>query len=309
MSLLFISPERDPQESKAAVLKEDASIDIEVWPDVKNPERVQFAVVWNHPPHSLAQFPNLKAVSSLGAGVDHILDDETLPENLKICRVVDDNLTNQMKTYMAAAVLNYRLNMFAYFRQKPQRVWQPLEKQSKEAITIGVMGLGKIGMPVAKHLARQGYKVAGWSNSPKQVKKVDTFSGSGELDSFLNNVNFLICLLPLTPQTEGILDLSLFKKLNHPAFLVNVGRGEHLVDEDLIYALDKGWLEGAQLDVFSEEPLPEKHPFWNRENIVITPHIAAETKAALVAAQLVENYKRTLSGLPLKNEVNRKKHY
>lgn len=309
MSLLFITPNREVKQWKDAILKEDDDIDIEVWPAVKEPERVQFAVVWQHPPHSLEEFPHLKAVSSSGAGVDHILDDETLPEDIKICRIVDDNLTNQMKEYTVASALNYQLNTLEYHDQNLAGIWKPQSKKRREEITAGVMGLGQIGLPVAQHLANSGYEVRGWAKSEKEVMKINTFAGREALDDFLEKVNFLICLLPLTPSTEGILDLTLFKKLNHPAFLLNVGRGGHLVEEDLIYALDKGWLEGAQLDVFREEPLPEKHTFWNRENIIITPHVAAETHPASVASQIVENYKRTLSGQPLQHEVNRKQNY
>ncbi len=309
MSLLFIAPNRNMQAWQEAILQEDPEIDIEVWPEVQQPEKIQFAVVWRHPPHSLEQFSNLKAISSLGAGVNHLLDDETLPGGVKICRVVDINLTNQMKEYMTAAVLNYRQNSFEYYRQKQQGVWQPLDRKRKKPLVIGVMGLGKIGLPVAKHFIEQGYEVKGWSKSSKEVDGIETFAGSPALDEFLAETNLLICLLPLTPQTEGILNLELFKKLKKPAYLINAGRGGHLVEEDLIYALDKDWLKGAQLDVFNEEPLPERHAFWNRSNIIITPHVAAETSPKSVAAQIVENYKRTLSGLPLKNKVNKEQNY
>lgn len=171
------------------------------------------------------------------------------------------------------------------------------------------MGLGKLGLPAAEHFVEMGYNVTGWSNSTKKIDGVQTFAGTEELDAFLENVNVLVCLLPLTPETQDILDLRLFKRMNQPAFLVNVGRGDHLVEEDLIYALDSGIIECAQLDVFKEEPLPEKHSFWNRDNIIITPHVAAETSPASVAPQIIENYKRTLSGMPLKNAVDVKKGY
>lgn len=309
MSLLLIAENRDPASWKEAFLREDAGINVEIWPEVQNPEKVQFAVVWRHPPHSLSQFPNLKTVSSLGAGVDHILSDETLPNELRICRVVDENLSNQMKRYMLTAVLNYQLNTFPYYRQKQEGKWRPLVKKSPSDFTVGVMGLGKIGLPTAEYLAAFGYDVAGWSNSLKETDAVRTFTGAEALDSFLEITNVLICLLPLTPQTKGILELELFKKLKQPSYLINAGRGAHLVEEDLIYALDKVLLEGAQLDVFSEEPLPEKHHFWNREKIVITPHVSAETDPKAVASQIVENYKRTLSGLPLKNEVGKERQY
>ena len=309
MSLLLIVERRDPERWKEILLREDVDIDIEIWPEVQHPEKVQFAVVWRHPPYSLSGFDNLKAVSSLGAGVDHILSDETLPEDIKICRVVDENLVGQMKEYMAAAVSNYRLNTFTYYRQQQKGEWQPLTKRSVDSLKIGVMGLGQIGLPVAEEFVEAGYEVTGWSNSLKEIEGVQTFAGDEGLDDFLAQTNVLICLLPLTPETEGILNLELLKKMKHPGFLINAGRGAQLVEEDLIYALDKGWLTGAQLDVFREEPLPENHPFWNRENIIITPHVSAESEPASVAPQIINNYKRVLSGQPLKNEVNRERKY
>ncbi len=309
MSLLLVLERRHPEKWKEILLKEDADLDIEIWPEVKEPEKVQFAVVWRHPQHSLNQFPNLKAVSSLGAGVDHILRDETLPEGVKICRVVDDNLVEQMKDYLTAAVLDYYLNTYTYYQQKQEGTWKPLPKKKMDSLKIGVMGLGQIGRPVAKRFVDLGFEVTGWSNSPKDIDGVQTFAGKAELTNFLKETNVLICLLPLTPQTKGILNLDLFKKLKQPGYLINAGRGGQLVDEDLIYAFDKGLLEGAQLDVFNEEPLPEKHPFWNRQKIIITPHVSAETDASEVAPQIIENYKRLLSGMPLKNSVKRQRGY
>lgn len=309
MSLLLVAQNRNMEPWKKAFLKEENDLDIEIWPDVQNPDQVQFAVAWRHPPHSLTRFPNLQAVSSLGAGIDHILDDETLPKGLKICRVVDPNLTDDMKEYMLGAVLNYRLNSYTYYQQKWNGEWHPLPKKKANDFTIGIMGLGAIGLPVAKNFARLGYRVKGWSNSKKDIKGVAIFSGKTEFDDFLKETDLLICLLPLTPDTEGILNLNVFKKINHPGYLINAGRGAHLVEEDLIYALDKQWLSGALLDVFSEEPLPVNHPFWNRKNIIMTPHVSAETNPSSVATQIIENYKRTISGMPLVNEVDVKKKY
>src|SRR5699024_5438575 len=309
MSLLLIAKNRNMGPWEQALLKEESDLDIEIWPDIQEPEKVQFAAAWGQPAHSLKQLPNLKAVSSLGAGVDHILNDKTLPEGLKICRIIDPHLTDDMKKYTQAAVLNYRLSSYKYYEQKLEAKWKRLPRKRIDDVIIGVMGLGKIGQPVAKNLAQLGYQVKSWANSKHDSKGVTVFSGNGELNSFLDGTELIICLLPLTPETRGVLNLELFKKLKHPGFVINVGRGEHLVEEDLIYALDKQWLSGAQLDVFSEEPLPGNHPFWNRKNIVISPHVSAETSPSSVAAQIIENYKRTISGLPLINEVDKQKRY
>lgn len=309
MSLLFIAPNRDLKAWEEAIKNVDPNIDIEFWPDVKNNDQVQFAVCWNQPKHVLDQYPNLKAVSSLGAGADHLLADESLLNSVEICRVVATSLVQQMKEYILAAVLNIQRNMVHYIRQKDQGTWRPHNHPLSSALQIGVMGLGELGKPVAKQLVQMGYPVSGWARSSKDIEQVTTFAGAEELDGFLNNTQILICLLPLTNDTEGILNLNTFKQLKENGWIINAARGEHLVDEDLIYALDSGILQGAWLDVFSEEPLPNKHAFWNRENIIITPHIASFTKPAEVADQIVENYKRALSGMELNHKVDRERGY
>lgn len=309
MSLLLVAPDRDLQPLKKALLDVDSNLDIETWPDEADKESVQFIVAWNQPKFVLNQYPNLKAVSSLGAGVDHLLDDELLSENIPICRVVADSLIRQMQEYVLNAVLNYHRNTFQYVRQQQQGIWEVHPNKSAQEFTIGIMGLGELGRPVAEQLAGLDYQVRGWSKSPKNIEHVHTFAGTDALPDFCSGADLLVCLLPLTPQTEGILDLDLFKAINHPGYIINVARGKHLVEEDLIYALDKGWLEGATLDVFSEEPLPDRHAFWNRENIVITPHVSSLTQPKDVAPQIVENYKRALSGMELINKIDRQKGY
>ncbi|MDR8391665.1 glyoxylate/hydroxypyruvate reductase A [Aliifodinibius sp. S!AR15-10] len=309
MSLLLLAPHRNNMQTwKEALLEEDPNLDVEIWSDVEDKERVQFIVSWNQPKRTLNQFPNLKVVSSLGTGVDHILRDEHLPENVSVCRVVSSSLVRQMQEYVLMAVLDYQRNLHTYFRQRSEREWREHPNKTIDEIPVGVMGLGKLGAPVAQMLAKNGYQVAGWSYSKKELDGIETFVYD-ELEQFLKTTRILVCLLPLTSETHGILDLDLFKKLEHPAYLINVARGEHLVDEDLIYALETGWIEGACLDVFSEEPLPDRHPFWNRKQIMITPHAASFTPPHEVAEQVVENYKRALSGMELLNEVDLEKGY
>lgn len=309
MSLLLVDPNRDMSSWKKALLDVDSNLDIEIWPNVKNKERVQFAVCWNQPEHVLDQYPNLQAVSSLGAGADHLLKDESLPDSVPICRVVSPSLVQQMKEYILGTTICIQRNFVHYVRQKDQGKWQPHNHPLAADLDIGIMGLGRLGLPVARHLAQAGYEVAGWSNSSKEVQNITTYAGSDELKPFLSNTQILVCLLPLTAETEGILNLGVFKNLQSRAWIINVARGQHLVDEDLIYALDSDLLQGAWLDVFSEEPLPDKHAFWNRSNIIITPHIASITKPTEVAEQVIDNYKRALSGMELNHKVDRKKGY
>lgn len=309
MSLLFIAPNRDLSSWEKAIEEVDPNLEIEIWPNVENKQRVQFAVCWDQPKHVLDQYPNLQAVSSLGAGVDHLLADESLPEEVDICRVVSPSLVQQMKEYVLGATISIQRNFVHYVRQKDEGMWQPHNHPLAGELGVGIMGLGELGEPAARQLAEVGYAVSGWSRSPKDIEKVDTYAGDDELKAFLESTKILVCLLPLTDETEGILDLDLFKKLKRPAWIINAARGEHLVDEDLIYALDSKILAGAWLDVFSEEPLPDKHAFWNRKSVMVTPHVASITKPEEVAKQVVDNYKRALSGMELNHQVDREKGY
>ncbi len=308
MSLLLIAPNRDMESLKEALLEQDPNLDVEIWPRVSNKDRVQFAVCWRHPKNVLDGYPNLKAVSSLGAGVNHLLQDDSLSEQVKLTRVVTPSLKKDLAEYVLNAVLNYRSHTYRYVDQKREGYWSAHDPVPRKYCTIGVMGLGEMGKAAVDLLLTNGYSVNGWSRSLKEIKGARIFAGD-ELDAFLSETNILVCMLPLTDATRGILDLELFKKLKQPAYLINVGRGEHLVEEDLIYGIDTGALEGACLDVFEEEPLPSHHLFWNRPKIMITPHVGAITAPEEAAAQIVENYKRSLSGMELVNEVDREKGY
>jgi len=308
MSLLLIAKNRDMNPWKNALLEVDPNLDVEIWPRVDNKERVTFAVSWNHPEKVLPNYPNLSVVSSLGAGVDHIFKDSTLPESVKITRVMIPSLKDQMGEYVLNAVQNYRFNTSKYVDQKREGFWSTHDAIPKTDCAIGVMGLGEMGKSVCESLISNGYQVNGWSRSRKNIEDVSTFC-KDELDEFLSKTNILVCLLPLTKETDGILDLDLFKKLKKPAYLVNVARGSHLIEEDLIYGLDTGVLEGATLDVFDEEPLPVNHLFWNRPKIMITPHVASITDPKEATKVIVENYKRSLSGMDLLYEVGLDKGY
>ncbi len=308
MSLLFITPNRDTKVWKEALLEKDSNLDVEIWPKVENKERVTFAVCWNHPENVLGNYPNLQAVSSLGAGVNHLLSDQSLSNKIRLSRVVTPSLKNQLAEYLLNAVLNYRNHIPRYVDQKRESFWAPHVAIPKSDCTIGIMGLGEMGIAAAQLLTLNGYNVVGWSKSKKEIEGITCFSET-ELDDFLIQANILICLLPLTEQTNGILDLELFKKLKKPAYVINVGRGEHLVEEDLIYGIDTNTLTGACLDVFEKEPLSSNHLFWNRPKIMITPHIAAITDPIEGAEVILENYKRSLSGMALVNEVMREKGY
>lgn len=308
MSILLISRSRNMEPYRDALLALDSNLDIEIWPDVKSKERVSFAVAWRQPKNQFSIYPNLKVISSLGAGADHLLKDSSIPQHVALTRVVAPTLTDQMCDYVLLSVLAMIRNFHNYNKQQVWADWKPHTSFKKEDLMIGVMGLGNIGHKVAERLAQNGFNVSGWSNSKKTIPNVVTYSKE-QLDPFLATTNILVCLLPLTKETNEILNLSLFKKLSKPGFLLNAARGSHLVEEDLIYALDMGHLNHATLDVFQKEPLPESHPFWGRDNITITPHIASVTEPDEVAELILENYKRMRSNLELLNRVDRYKGY
>lgn len=308
MSILLVAQRRDMKPFRDAILNVDPNVDVDIWPNATNPARVQFAVAWHHPQQVWKAYPNLKVISSLGAGVDHLLKDSSIPENVKLTRVVVPSLADQMSDYVLTAVLNIIRNSELYRHQQQESTWRIHPAYLKNKLSVGVMGLGELGSATAERLQLNGFKVNGWAQSEKKITGVRSFT-AGYLGEFLNRSNILVNLLPLTPQTEGILDLDLFKELKKPAFLINVARGEHLVEEDLVYALDKEVITHAVLDVFATEPLPESHPFWGRKKITITPHIASVTDPDEVALLLVENYKRALSGLDLLNEIDLKRGY
>lgn len=308
MSLLFVVPNQDLDAWQNALHEIDSDLEIEIWPFVKNKESVTFAVCWNQPKYVLDSYPNLRAVSSLGAGVDHLIKDESLSKDIPIARLVTKSLKNQMAEYALNAISNYRYHNDVYVKQKQDIEWIKHPVIPKEDCVVGIMGLGEMGVATAQLLAKNGYKVLGWSRTKKEIDDVICYSES-EKEEFLSQINILICLLPLTDATEGILDLDVFSSMQNPSYLINMGRGQHLVEEDLVYALDTNELTGACLDVFEKEPLPNNHIFWNRKNIMITPHIAGVSNPSEGAKIILENYKLANSGMAMVNQVDRNTGY
>ena len=261
-------------------------------------EKVRYALVWKPPQGFLAQFPNLKAILALGAGVDPIPTDPALPKGVPLLRLVDVGFPAQMADYAMYAVLRFQRRMGEIEALQRQARWNQLDPFFTRDFPVGVMGLGVIGSVVAQRVAAAGYAVAGWARSPKQFDGIEVFAGSGTFKKFLYRSRVVVNALPLTSQTENILDAAAFASIPKGGYVVNIGRGAHLVDRDLIAALDSGHLDGAMLDVFREEPLPSSHPFWGHPKIVVTPHVAAPTIASEVQAQVIDNIRRLERGDP-----------
>jgi glyoxylate/hydroxypyruvate reductase A len=308
MALLFCSPEEDPEAWRRALQRRAPELEFRVWPEVGNPGDVEAALVWRVPPGLLRSLPNLKLILSLGAGVDAMLADPTLPD-LPLCRMVDPSLARTMSEFVLAHVLKYhrRLDLFA-LEQRAAR-WRFALPQPPETTVVGIMGLGELGTHAAGVLRRHGFTVRGWSRTRREVPGVEVFAGPAEQEAFFAATNVLVCLLPLTDATRGILDQALFARLPRGARLINVARGAHLVEQDLIDALDRGHLAHASLDCFVEEPLPAEHPFWRHPRIDVTPHVASFVSPESAAEGVADNLRRLRQGLPLRHLVDRTRGY
>lgn len=309
MAILIIAPDRNTDALKKDL--QTALPDVRVYNEINQAPKaeVEMAIMWKQPKDILRLFSNLKAIHSLGAGVDHLISDPSIPESLPIARIVDEQLTTGMRRYVLMAILNIHKNLLFHLEQQRKGQWSGLS-QAETPLRIGVMGLGALGKAVALDLQHLDFPVYGFSNSPKQVKGIRCFSAAkGELADFLQQINTLVCLLPLTASTQNILNKDLFAQLPDASYLINVGRGAHLVEEDLLWAFEKGKIAGAYLDVLRHEPLPTEHPFWRQQGLVLTPHIASVTNQQNAARQIAENYHRLQRGLPLNNQVNRELGY
>ncbi|HET6467528.1 MAG TPA: glyoxylate/hydroxypyruvate reductase A [Geminicoccaceae bacterium] len=308
MALLFCSPDDDPVAWRAALTRLRPGLEVRVWPETGDPAEIDAALVWRPQPGLLASLPNLRLILSLGAGVDGLLADPTLPD-LPLCRMVDPSLTRSMSEFVLTVALLYHRRLDVYDRQQRAARWRFELPRPAAATTVGILGLGTLGSDAAAVLGAQGFTVQGWSRTARTIAGVRTFAGGDGLNGFLADTDLLVCLLPLTPDTEGILGADLFARLPRGARLLNVGRGRHLVEQDLLDALDSGRLAHATLDVFRDEPLPPEHPFWRHPGIRVTPHCASYSLPESAAAGVVENLRRLEAGLPLLHLVDRARGY
>ncbi len=285
------------------------TIDLRAWPEVGDPADIEVALAWKPPPGTLARLPNLKLIVSTGMGVDHLLIDPELPVGVPVVRIIDPGLVGQMAEYAIYWTLHHHRDMEAYAAQQSERVWNEVPFTDTAARRVGVMGLGEIGADTVRKLALLGFATAGWSRSPRAIDGVECFHGPDGFDAFLRRSDILIDVLPMTPQTANVLDARAFGLLPPGAFLINMARGGHVVDGDLLGALDSGHLAGAVLDVFHVEPLPGDHPFWTHPKVKVTPHIAGPTNPRTAAESVAENVRRLRAGKELVNLIDRAAGY
>jgi glyoxylate/hydroxypyruvate reductase A len=278
--------------------------------DEYDPAAVDYALGFRPDPGFLKTLPNLKAVFSLGAGVDGFLNDPEYPKHVPLVRFVDHTLSREMAQYcvMHALIHHRQQRMFDAF-QRESKWRQSIPPRRTEDTRIGILGLGEIGTLVAERLREHDFQMAGWSRTRKSIDGVQSFAGTEELKTFLARSDILICVLPLTPDTRHILNKTTFAQLPGAAFVINVARGGHLVESDLIAAIDSGHLSGATLDVFEAEPLPETSPLWKHPKITVTPHVAAISDPRVMAKVAVDGIARHRSGKPLENVVDFERGY
>ncbi|MCB1489603.1 MAG: glyoxylate/hydroxypyruvate reductase A [Bauldia sp.] len=284
-----------------------------IWPDVPDPAAVGYVMAWRPDEDSLRGLPNLRLILSLGAGVEGIIFHDDLPD-VPVVRIVSDDLTARMTEWVVLQVLLHHRQQLAYQRQQRARHWQELPQPAASDVRVGIMGMGVLGQAAAKVLADLGFRIAGWSRTPKDLPGIACHSGEEGLDGFLARTDILVCLLPLTPATRGILSMALFGKLarNGPLggpILINAGRGGLQIEADIVAAIERGVIAGASLDVFETEPLDPASPLWGLDNVVITPHVAAFSDPAELVTQILDQIAAFEAGLPLRNLVDRDAGY
>jgi glyoxylate/hydroxypyruvate reductase A len=279
-----------------------------------DPAEVRYAASWKHPPGSHAKLPNLKVLFSLGAGVDHLMGDAHLPK-VPIVRVVDEDLTNRMSEYVVLHCLMHLRHQRRYDEQQRNKLWLDDRFQpGAHEVRVGIMGLGVLGQDAARKLKMMGFDVAGWSRSPREIEGMETFSGEEGLTRFLARTDILVCLLPLTEATRGILNRSIFERLARDGrlggpILINAGRGGLQVEADILACLDEGVLKAATLDVFETEPLPPHSPLWSHPAVTVTPHNSAMSNPDTIAEQIADQVRRFERGEGLRNVVDPQLQY
>ena len=287
----------------------DPGLQIREWPDIGNPEDVDIAMVWKMPHGELAKFPNLKLIISMAAGVDHVLSDPDRPKGVPIVRVTDPHMARSMGHWFLMNILRLHRETAHYDKLRSQKIWPAEIAFDTDSVSVGILGLGYLGVHLAQMLKAVGLRVQGWSRTEKNLDGIHSFSGRIGLDQMLSNTNYLACLLPNTAVTEGIMNLSLFNKMPRGSYVLNAGRGSQLVESDLLEALNNGQIKGAALDVFETEPLPKDHPFWTDSRILLTPHHAAEVFLPAAAKIFLKNIYSIRNNQPLMGLVNQELGY
>ena len=308
MTLLYkADPERGKQWAQHFAQKAP-DIPFRLWPDIGDAASVRYLAAWQPPDDPARTLPNLEVIFSVGAGIDQF-DLSRVPAHIAVVRMIEPGIVEGMVEYVTQAVLTIHRDLFDYAIQQRERVWREMPVRAAATRRIGVLGLGMLGTAVLERLRLFGFPCAGWSRSAHAIEGVECHAGAETLDAFLARTDILVCLLPLTDATRGLLDKRLFGKLPKGASLINVGRGPQVNQQDLLDALDSGHLHAAILDVTDPEPLPREHPFWTHPRVRLTPHIASATRPETAVDVVLDNIRRHRDGLPMLGEIDRKRGY
>jgi glyoxylate/hydroxypyruvate reductase A len=308
MALLYKADPARGEQWKALFAEHAPDIEWRAWPDIGDPQDITYLAAWLAPDDLQTLLPNLQVVFALSAGVDQ-LDLSRLPETLPVVRLLDPGIGRGMCEYACFAVLSLHRDMVRYRQQQVESHWQAYRLVPANKRRVGVMGLGLQAQQILASLQNFGFELSGWARSEHQVDGVTCYAGSAQLPAFLGQCDILVCVLPLTEQTTGILNRELFEQLPKGAALVNMGRGGHLIEQDLLHALDSGQISAAVLDVLQQEPADPAHPFWSHPQILLTPHIAAMTQPDSAFPGLLENIRRFERGEPMLGQVDRGQGY
>ncbi len=309
MALIFRTEFARVPQWREAFRRHAPELEFRAWDEPGDVDEIEFALVWKPPPGVLRTFPNLKVIFSLGAGVDHLMSDKALPAGVPIVRMTDAELTRGMTEYVVLHVLRHHRRQREMENNQRAGAWKHAFVPTAPARRVGIMGLGVLGRAAVTALAALEFDLAGWSRTAHDIAGIECFHGADGLGPFLARSEILVCLLPLTPQTEGILNASLFAQLPKGASLINAARGGHQVEDDILAALESGQLSEATLDVFETEPLSAGHPFWSHPKVTVTPHNASVTDPDSGARQVIENIRRFRRGEALPDLVDVKAGY
>ena len=314
MTILLSVTGFEPTRWMRALRQVDPAADIVLKPSRADDPSITYAVVWKQPPGLLANLPNLKGIISLGAGVDHILSDESVPEHIPIVRIVAEDLTTRMSEYVVWRCLDHLRRGNVYRAQQNARIWNERVQPAAGDLTVGILGLGELGRDAARKLDVMGFKVCGWSRSERHIPGMQTFAGTKGLEACVTASDIIVVLLPLTAETRGLIDddfLSKLKKetpLGRPV-LINAGRGGLQKDSAILRALNDGRLMEASLDVFEREPLAPDSPLWRHPQASLTPHAAASSDPAALAPFIMSTIAAHERGEPFPNTVDRNAGY
>lgn len=299
MALLVSFIDTDIQPWVEVFESELSNMDIRIYPDVGDVSEIEYVAAWQHPFGEYKKYPNLKAILSLGAGVDHIIKDPALPKDVPIVRMADDSLIRDMCLYASHWVLHFHSDYYRYTKLQAKKLWLPQDFVAPKNRSIGIMGFGNIGKSIGDLLTTQGFKVVGWGASEKHTTGgIEYFYGKDQMSAFLNKAEILINVLPLTDATRSLVMERELRQLPKGAFVINMGRGSIINESDLLSVLNSSHISAAVLDVFDVEPLPVDDPLWSHPNVTITPHIAGQSDGNTAAMFMVENIRRIENGEP-----------